>query len=274
MVAHDVGEDHGGIAGFVLGGGAGAEAGDVVAFELGVRDVVALGFEEGGGVGALDVYAGPVAAVFFGEFDELLEVDVAGGGEDHVAGAVAGIEVVFHLGLGEGGDGFLGAEDGGGHGVGAEVVGHDGFEEDVGGAVEVEGDFFEDDFLFHVEVVGAEGGAHHVGEEGEAAFGEFGEDLGPVASDFVGGEGVVLGAHGVEFFVDLLGVEGGGAFEHHVFEEVGDAGDVGGFVARAGFHHEADGGGVGGGVDLGDDVEAVFELGLFELESHSMITFS
>src|SRR5450432_101317 len=56
--------------------------------------------------------------------------------------------------------------------------------------------------------------------------------------------------------------------EHHVFKEVRDAVDLGRFVPRAGLNEQPDGGGVRIGVDLGDDIQAVCKLLLFECKRH------
>ena len=47
----------------------------------------------GGGVGARGVYGGPAAAVLGGEIDDGIEVEFAGDGEDHVAGALVIFEI-------------------------------------------------------------------------------------------------------------------------------------------------------------------------------------
>ncbi len=266
MVTQQNREDHRGVAGIILGAGPGAESGDVVAFELGISDVAALRAEDGRGIGALYGDGGPMAAIFFGQCDEGVEIDITGGGECHIARAVTAVEVRFHLFARESPDGIFGSKDGIGHGMGFKMIGHDRLEEDMGGAIEIEGDFLEDDFFLHVEVFRAQGGAHHVGEQLEGALGEFRQNLGPVAGDLVAGERIVLRAHCIKFLINLLAVARRRALEHHVFEEMGDAGKRGGFIARAGLDHEAQRGGVRRRIDLGDDVEAVFQFGMFESE--------
>ncbi len=102
----------------------------------------------------------------------------------------------------------------------------------------------------------------------DGLLGVFGEDVGVVAGHFLGSGGVVAGADLVEDAVDVFPGVFFGAFEHHVLEEMGDAVDVHGFVACAGFDEHSGGDGMGVGIYFGDDVEAVFELMMFESEGH------
>ena len=81
----------------------------------------------GGDVGERGVAAGGEAAEVFGDLgDEGVVVEVAGGGEDHVArGEAAGVVVEDDL-LVEAGDGLDGAEDGAAEGVALpEVLGEE-----------------------------------------------------------------------------------------------------------------------------------------------------
>ena len=100
--------------------------------------------------------------------DEGVVVEVAGGGEDHVArGEAAGVVVEDDL-LGEAGDGLGGAEDGAAEGVALPEVLGEGLVDEVVGVVLVHLDLFEDDALLAGEVVGGEGGVEdEVGEEVE-----------------------------------------------------------------------------------------------------------
>ena len=77
----------------------------------------------------------------------------------------------------------------------------------------------------------------HVQHQLERAGGE------PVGVDGVvfGGVGVVVAAVFLHFVVELAGAVFLGAVEHHVFEEVRDAGDAGAFVAGADFEEEIHG---------------------------------
>lgn len=59
----------------------------------------------------------------------------------------------------------------------------------------------------------------------------FREDADVVDGMFFAGVGVGLGAEFIEFAVDIYGGAAWGAFEHHMFEEVANAGDWGRFIA-------------------------------------------
>ncbi|MEY3460279.1 MAG: hypothetical protein RL215_3436 [Planctomycetota bacterium] len=65
----------------------------------------------------------------------------------------------------------------------------------------------------------------------ECGFEVFGEYRGIVHGDFFAGGRVVFGADFVEDAVDIISGEAFVTFEGHMFEEVADAGDFGGFVA-------------------------------------------
>lgn len=101
----------------------------------------------------------------------------------------------------------------------------------VGWLIVVHSDLFEDDLFFCDEVIFAEGGPHHIGEEVESVELVFGEDTDVVDGMFFAGVGVGLGSEFIEFAVDIDGGATLCAFEHHVFEEVADAGDWGCFIA-------------------------------------------
>ena len=267
--AEGLGDDEGGVAAGVGDAGAhghehGVGTGDFVRADFeslaanGGRDGVASGF------GAF-----PVAAEGFDLAALGIEIDIAGEGDDGVVSGIAVGEVVAHLRRGEVGDGVFGAEDAVAHGVGAEVFFAGALVEDPEGFVLVHGDFFEDYAALGGEVLLAEGGAHHVGED----VGGFGEELrkdgGVEGGEFGGGVGIGASAEFVELAVDVVAGAAVGTFEHHVFEEVGDAHDGGCFVTGAGADEEADGGGVGLWVGLGDDGEAVGERALLEGDGHS-----
>ena len=116
------------------------------------RGVIAAGGERGEVLGDLG--------------DEGVVVEVAGGGEDHVArGEAAGVVVEDDL-LVEAGDGLDGAEDGAAEGVALPEVLGEGLVDEVVGVVLVHLDLFEDDALLAGDVVGGEGGVEdEVGEK-------------------------------------------------------------------------------------------------------------
>ena len=199
----------------------------------------------------------------FGDLgDEGVVVEVAGGGEDHVArGEAAGV-VVEDGGLVEAGDGLDGAEDGAAEGVALpEVLGEE-LVDEVVGVVLVHLDLFEDDALLAGDVLGGEGGVEdEVGEEVECGGDVLVEDLDVEADGLFAGEGVEVAADGVDLAGELLGGAGGGALEDHVLDEVGDAVEGGGLVAGAGVDPDAHGDGADVGHGLGEDEQAVGQAG-------------
>ena len=199
-----------------------------------------------GGRGEVDVgRAGGERGEFFGDgLDELVVVELSGGGEDHVA-ATEALAVVAEEGvLVEGGDGFRGAEDGLAEGlVFPEVLGEELVDEDVG-VVFVDFDFLEDDAALALDVGMGEGGVEdQVGEDVEGDGDVVVEGLDAEADSFLAGVGVEVAADGVHFTGDVLGGSGAGAFEEHVLDEMGDAVGGGLFIARAGFDPDAHGDG-------------------------------
>ncbi len=173
---------------------------------------------------------GGEAAEVLGDLgDEAVVVEVAGGGEDHVArGEAAGVEVEDDL-LGEAGDGLDGAEDGAAERVALPEVLGEGLVDEVVGVVLVHLDLFEDDALFAGDVLGGEGGVQdEVGEEIKRRGKVLVQDFDVEADGLLAGEGVEIAADGVDLAGELLGGARGGAFEDHVLDEVGDA------VERAG----------------------------------------
>ncbi len=215
------------------------------------------------GAGQLFAGAGGERAEGLGNFgDEGFVLQVAGGGEEHVRrGEAAGV-LGEHDGLGEGGDGFGGAEDRAAEGVaGPELLGEE-LMDQVVGVVLIHLDLFQDDALFFLNVVGGEGGVQdEVGEQVKGDGNVRVEDLDGEADGFLGGVGVQVAADGVDLAGKLLRRAGGGALEDHVLEEVGDAVGLGGFVAGAGVEPDAHGDRAQGGHAFGEDAEAVGQGG-------------
>ena len=181
----------------------------------------------------------PVAAVLLAQPHQLAPLELAGGHHGDVAGDVAALEVGVHLVALEGGDALGGAEDAVAQRVFGEV---DALGVVVGGPgrlVVVHADLFDDDLLLHLEIIFAEAGPQDVGEDVERRRQVLRQDRGVEDGVFLAGEGVVLGADPVEVGVDVEEGAARGALEDHVFEEVGDAGDVGGLVAAARLDEEA-----------------------------------
>ena len=112
------------------------------------------------------------------------------------------------------------------------------------------------------DVLGGEGGVEdEVGEEVEGGGNVFVEDFDGEADGLFAGEGVEVAADGVDLAGELLGVAGGGSFEYHVLNEVGDAVEGGGFVAGAGGDPGAHGDAADVRHGLGENEEAVGEGG-------------
>ena len=152
--------------------------------------------------------------------------------------------------------------------MGPEVPFHAGLVQDPEGIVLVHGDLLQDHALFRLEVGLVQGRTHHRGEQIDGPRQGFGQHVRVEARHFVAGEGVVAGSDLVEGLVELLRRHRLGALEHHVFEEVADSHVACGLVPGAGADEEAGCRGMGGGVDLGDDREAVVERGVSEGVRH------
>lgn len=152
VVADDDGEEFGGETEWIIAFGGGAHLHDVLLEAVGFVKEVVAGFWGEGGEAALRRTVRDVAAVFFGELAEEVEVAASGDGEDDIAGVIAALVIVSHLVGGEGGDAFVGAEDALAERVSGEVCGHDVVIAGEGGLIFVHADFFEDDIFFHVKV--------------------------------------------------------------------------------------------------------------------------
>ena len=116
---------------------------------------------------------------------------------------------------------------------------------------------FEDHLLLGVEIVLAERGAEDVGQQFRRPVLVLRQHGGVVDRVLLVGEGVVVGAHLVELAVHVVGRAGGGALEHHVFEEMAHAGHGVALVAGAGADEEPQRRGIRRGVPLGDNLQPV-----------------
>lgn len=191
--------------------------------------------------------------------DELIEIDGAGGDEAQIVRCVAGC-VVFSHGLGgEFRNRFFGTEDTCSEGMASEEFFGESLHCTVGWLVVVHRYFLEDDLFFGDEVIFAEGRPHHIGEEIEGVKLVLGEDADVVDGLFFAGVSVGLGAEFIEFAVYIDGGASMGPFEHHVFEEVANAGDIGSFITGAGFYEVSEREAEGFRIDFGDDFQAVVE---------------
>jgi hypothetical protein len=190
--------------------------------------------------------------------DEGVVVEMAGGGEDHVARReTAGVVVEDDL-LVEAGDSLGGAQDGAAEGVAFPEVLGEGFVDEVVGVVLVHFDLFEDDPLLASNVLRGEGGVEdEVSQKVKCWCNILIENLDIEADGFLSGEGVEVAADGVGLAGELLGGTGGGALEDHVLDEVRDAVLGEGFVAGAGVDPDAHGDGTDVGDGFGEDEQAV-----------------
>ncbi len=164
-----------------------------------------------------------------------LMIEVAGGGEDDVPwGELLAVEVEDGL-LIEARDGLLGPEDGAAQRVALpEVLGEELVDEIVG-VVLVHLDLFEDDALLALDLLGGEGGVKDkVGEDVEGRGDVLVQNLDVETDVLFAGKGIEVAADGVDLAGDLTGGARGCSFEDHVLDEMRDAVDGDGLVARAG----------------------------------------
>ena len=187
--------------------------------------------------------AGGKRAEFFGYGSyELVMMEVAGGREDYVAGVELAGVIVEKARLVKAGNCRRGAEDGLSERVVLpEVLREELVDQNIG-VVFVDLDLFEDDATLALDVGRVEDGIQdEVAEDVEGDGDVLGEGLDVEADSFLAGEGVEVAADGVHFPGDVLGGTAAGAFEDHVFDEVGDAVDCSGLGAGAGFDPGAHG---------------------------------
>ena len=190
--------------------------------------------------------------------DELVVLKVAGCREDHVAAAEAARVVVDELLLIEASDGLGGAEDRFAEGmVFPEILREEFVDEDVG-IVFVDLDFFENDAALALDFGrGEDGIENEVGENVERDGHVVSERFDVEADSLFSGESVEVAADGVHFAGDVQRGPGTRAFEDHVFHEVGDAVDFGGFAPGTGFDPDSHGDGAEMFHALGENNKAV-----------------
>ena len=131
-------------------------------------------------------------------------LEIAGGGEDHVAAAETAGVVVEELLLIEAADGLGGSQDRLAEGmIFPEILREELVDEDVG-IVFVDLDLFENDAAFALDFGGSEDGIEHqVGEHVERDGHVVGERLDVEADGLFAGEGVEVAADGVHFAGDV-----------------------------------------------------------------------
>ncbi len=192
------------------------------------------------------------------QIDELIVVEMSGGGDDNVSGSEA-VRVSVEHGLAlEFLYRFFGAQDRLAQGmIFPEILGED-FVDEVVGVVLVHLDFFEDDAALAGDVLGGERRVQNqVGENIKCNRNMLVEHLDVKADTFFRGEGVHVAADGIDLAGDLLGGAVLGAFEDHVLDEMGDAVRLRRLVARTGLKPNADGSRADVLHLLGDHGEAV-----------------
>ena len=99
-------------------------------------------------------------------------------------------------------------------------------------------------------------------------LGEFRQDVGEIRGVFLARVGVIVRAHFIEDSVDVFPGVFGGAFEHHVFEEMRNAVDLGRFVAASGVDVKPGRERMRIGICLGDDLQAVGKLMMLKVQRH------
>ena len=184
---------------------------------------------------------GHVAEAALDLLGEARVVDVAGGRDDHVRRGIVGAEVAEEVVARDALDEARAAEDRPPErllreGLQVELVLRDRLGV-VGGVTEL----LQDHLPLAVDLLGGEGrAADHVGEHVERDRHVLGEQHRVVGGVVLGGVGVHRRAHPLDLERDAPRVAGLGALERHVLEEMRDAVQVRGLVARADAHERAD----------------------------------
>lgn len=142
--------------------------------------------------------------------------------------------VVFEGGAGDVSEAFVGASDGSAEWVGGPCGAPEEVFDLLGWLFAVHGDFLADDLAFAFDVGGEEAG---VAVEVEEDVGEAWEAFGGAADEEAGVVFAGVGVHGAadafDVAVELTCGAAFGAFEDHVFCEVGETAHGGGVVAAA-----------------------------------------
>ena len=104
-------------------------------------------------------------------------------------------------------------------------------------------DLFKNDLFLPFKLLRVEGGiAHRIRQHVKAPFPETGGEGGVVHRVFIGGIGIDAAAHLLDVAGDPAQPPGGGAFEDHMLDQVGDAALVFVFINTAGLDPELHGG--------------------------------
>ncbi len=203
-------------------------------------------------------------------FDCFGKIQIASQRDGRVVRGVAIVEIGAHLVRSQRGDGLIGAQHAVSHRVVAVALFDHVFVQHPEGLIHIHRDFFENHVFLSGEILFAQSWAEHVSEQIDRSVEPFGEHLRMEDSHLAGSEGVVSGAKLVKLAVDIIRGSAGGPFEHHVFEKVRNPHDVARLVAGAGLDEKPGCCGVGVGIGLGDNGQAVVEVGSLERDGHGV----
>ena len=175
------------------------------------------------------------------EIDEGRMFEVAGGGDDDVAGSKAvGVGIEHGLPL-KTLHGLLGAENRLAQGMILPEILREDLVDEVIRIVLIHLDLFDDDAAFARDVGGIKHRMQHqIAEDLKRDGDVLVEHLDVEADAFFGGEGVHVAADGVDLARNFFRGAVLGAFEDHVLDEVGDAVPVGILIARTGLQPDSD----------------------------------
>src|SRR5579862_6320375 len=188
------------------------------------------------------------------EFHELIVIEVAGRCDNNVAGGEA-VRIGFEYRIAlETLDGFFGAQDRlTQRMVLPEILGKD-FVDEIIRVVLVHFDLFENHAAFASDIAGIECRVkNQIGKNFERHGNIFIENFDVEADAFFGSEGIHVSTDGIDLPSNLFGGTMLGAFENHVFNEMGDAVCLRALIPRTGFKPDADGGGANVLHLFGDD---------------------
>jgi len=225
---------------------------------------IALGLETNGSASsrsriAIGMLGGRQMAEFLlHQFENLLVGDVAGGGYEEVASSEPILETgakTFAVKLA---DGLRSTKDRTAEGMLRPKAASEDIVEEILGIVEIHLDLFENDLALFLDVVGIElGPENQIRQDIEGDGQVLVKDLGVEADLFFRGESVEVAADGVHFAGDVLSAAMSGAFENHVFQEVGKSVFGGNLAAGAIADPDADGDGTNVLHGLGNDNKTV-----------------
>ncbi len=180
----------------------------------------------------------------FDQIDEAVVIQVSGGRDDEIVGHKALVIEIQQSFLLERAYRLLGAENRFAERMILPEILGEYLVDQIVGVVLIHLDLFEDDALFPNNVPAIEDRIENqIAQDIHRGRQMFVEHLDVEADDFLAGERVHVATDGIHLAGNLLRRARGRALEHHMFGEMRDAVVVGGFIARSGFHPDADGNG-------------------------------